>query len=152
MLTPGAPISTGAPQLLNEAKVSSAPYPVAAPPPPCVPFESASAETVMTASSYAAGTKLAALTPLLPAATTSVTPASRTRQMALWSASLLVLPQLLSETPEPPRLMLATVIAPPLRGPLAATVSRPQMTEDQLPFPLRSKTRIAQSFAEGATP
>src|SRR3989344_6990607 len=152
MKTPGAPISTGVPQLLKEAKVSSAPYEVGAPKPPCRPSVSVSAETVMTASSYAAGTCVVAFAPLFPAATTMVTPASRARQIALCKASLFELPQLLSEKPPPPKLMLATVMGPPFAGALLVTKSSPHMTEDQLPEPELLSTRIAHNFASGATP
>src|SRR3989338_9014340 len=152
MKTPGAPISTGVPQLLKEAKVSSAPYEVGAPKPPCRPSVSVSAETVMTASSYAAGTCVVAFAPLFPAATTMVTPASRARQIALCNASLFELPQLLSEAPPPPRLRFATVIGPPFFGALLVTKSRPQMTDDHEPEPALFSTRTAQSLAPGATP
>src|SRR3989344_329499 len=74
MLTPGAPRSTAAPKLLNDAKVSSAPYEVAGPNPPGAPSESASADTVITASLYAAGTELAVFAFSLLAATAYVTP------------------------------------------------------------------------------
>src|SRR3989344_7648421 len=114
-------MSTAEPQLLKEANVSSAPYEVAAPARTGLPSVSASAETVMTASSYAAGTAFAAFTPLFPAATTMVTPASRARHIALWSASLFELPQLLSEKPPPPKLKLATLIGPPFEGALLVT-------------------------------
>src|SRR5688572_31888556 len=50
--------------------------------------------------------------------------------------------------PEPPRLMLATSIV----DALAVTQSIPQITEDQVPLPLLSRTRTAHSRAPGATP
>src|SRR3989344_636095 len=106
----------------------------------------------MTASLYAAGTEFAAFAPLFPAATTMVTPASRARQIALCSASLLELPQLLSETPPPPSERFATVIGPPFFGALLVTKSIPQMTVDHVPLPELFRTRTAHSFASGATP
>src|SRR3989344_9091778 len=106
----------------------------------------------MTASSYAAGTCVVAFAPLFPAATTIVTPASRARHIALCKASLFELPQLLSEAPPPPRLMLATVIGPPFAGALLVTKSSPQMTDDHVPEPELLRTRTAHSLASGATP
>src|SRR5215510_6979923 len=82
---------------------------VAAAPPPGRPLKSATAVTAST-SSYAAGTNPARSLLSLPAATTYVTPAATELQIARWSASLLVLPQLPSSVPAPPRLMLATLI------------------------------------------
>src|SRR3989344_1186125 len=152
MLTPGAPMSTGEPKLLKVAKVWSGPYEVGLPGPPAMPSESASAETVITASLYAAGTVVFESTSKLPAATMMVTPASRARQIALCSASLLDKPQLPSDRPPPPRLMLATVIGPPFCGARLVMKSRPQITDDHVPEPSLSRTRTAQSLASGATP
>src|SRR3989344_9571962 len=96
--------------------------------------------------------KFAAFAPLFHAATTIVTPASRARQMALCSASLFELPQLLSEAPPPPSERFATVIGPPFFGALLVTKSIPQITLDHEPEPALFRTRTAQSFAPGATP
>src|SRR5215217_3714345 len=82
---PGAAMSTSAPKFEYPAKASSVPplEQVAAAPPPGLPSKSEKAETVI-ASAYVAGTVDAASTPLLPAATTTGTPAPTTLQMALW--------------------------------------------------------------------
>src|SRR5215213_6615829 len=101
-------------------------------------------------SSYVAGTTVAASLPLLPAATTTVTlPSSTTWQIALcsgvvvgphgfWSAAVA----------SPSRLMLTTSIV----SRWAYTQSSPQITDDQLPLPLLSRTLTAHSRAPGATP
>src|SRR5688500_2794593 len=81
----------------------------APPVPPGAPSLSTIPVTVST-SGYAAGTVVAKSRPLFMAATTYVTPAAAERQIARCSASLFVLPQLLSLLPAPPRLMFATLM------------------------------------------
>ena len=70
-----------------------------------------------------------------------MTPAAVERQIALWSASALVLPQLLSLVPTPPRLMLATLMLS--AAAFAVTQSMPQITCAQVPEPLASSTFTA---------
>jgi hypothetical protein len=98
--------------------------------------------------------KFCSSAPELPAATTNVTPAAVPLQIAMWSASPVVRPQLSVETPEPPRDMLATVMS--LFGSASVRVevtqSIPQMTPDVRPEPFASSTRTAHSFVPGATP
>src|SRR5947209_18757557 len=126
-------------KLLKSAAVSSTSVRhVAAARPPGWPLKSAIAVTVST-SSYAAGTKLLKSIALFPAATTYVTPALTEPQIALCNASLLVLPQLPSSDPLPPRLMFATLM--PRLGAFAVTQSMPQMIHDQKPLPWLLRTR-----------
>ncbi len=94
----------------NDANVSSwSARQVEGAPPPGWPLKSASALTVTT-SSYAAGVDVEASAESLPAATTKVMPLATALQIDLCMASLLVLPQLPSSEPLPPRLMFATSI------------------------------------------
>src|SRR5213075_2687825 len=71
-------------------------------------------------------------------------------QIALCNASALVLPQLPSSAPLPPRLMFATLM--PRLGPFAATQSRPQITHELRPVPAALSTFTAYSGVLGATP
>src|SRR5438445_5644402 len=137
MQTPGAAMVCSASmlsvaKLLKSAAVSSTSVRhVGAPLPPGWPLKSAIAVTVST-SSYAAGTKLLKSIALFPAATTYVTPALTEPQIALCNASLLVLPQLPSSDPLPPRLIFASLM--PRTAAFAVTHSIPQMLyyQDQL--------------------
>src|SRR2546427_13106632 len=145
MQTPGAamvcPTSllTVVVKLLKSAAVSSTSVRhVGAPLPPGRPSKSAIAVTVST-SLYAAGTKPLKPMALFPAATTYVTPAVTEPQIALCNASLLVLPQLPSSDPLPPRLIFATLM--PRRAAFAVTQSIPQMIHDQKPLPWLFRTR-----------
>src|SRR2546427_2827132 len=130
-------------KLLKSAAVSSTSVRhVGAPLPPGRPSKSAIAVTVST-SLYAAGTKSLKSIALFPAATTYVTPALTEPQIALCNASLLVLPQLPSSDPLPPRLMFATLMPMPVGGgaAFAVTQSMPQMIHDQKPLPWLLRTR-----------
>src|SRR5882762_4606954 len=80
-------------------------------------------------------------------------PALTELQMAVWSASLLLLLQVALDAvtaPAPPRLRLATLM--PLAAALAMTQSTPQMTDDHEPWPVESSTLTAIKEACGATP
>ncbi|MCZ0979574.1 hypothetical protein O1L60_12190 [Streptomyces diastatochromogenes] len=123
---------------------------VAAAAPPGCPSKSAMAVTVRT-SSYEAGRWLAMSSALLPAAATRVTPLFFTTLQIAWcQGSWLVLPQLPSSAPSPPRLMFATLM--PYRAALFASQLSPQMMLEVLPLPLAPSTFTAYSRAPGATP
>src|SRR5262245_48546130 len=89
-----------------------------------------------------------------PAATTYTTPFATEAQIAWCRTSPLVLPQLRSSDPLPPRLRLATAMS--LLGSASVRVavaqSTPQMTLDHEPLPVLSRTRTAHRRAPGATP
>ena len=101
-------------------------------------------------SSYWAGKKPAASLPSLPAATAKVTPALTAAQMAWWTESPFVAPQLWSSVSvvAPPRLMLAiwTVLA------CCLTQSMPHRICEPVPLPAALSTLIDQMRAPGATP
>jgi hypothetical protein len=80
------------------------------------------------------------LAPLLPAATTKVTP----RLVAFWIAVRMMLVLL------PPRLMFATLMLREVA--LLATQSMPQMICDQAPEPCELSTFTAMTWVPGATP
>src|SRR5439155_1591447 len=87
---------------------------------------------------------------LFPAATEYVTPDPTERQIAECRASALVLPQLPSSWPTPPRLIFATRTLS--KAEFAVTKSMPQMTEDQVPVPAESRTFTAIRRTPGTTP
>src|SRR2546430_3484241 len=121
------------------------------PTPPDAPALPALAVTVRT-SLYAAGTTPAKSEPLLPAATTNVTPLADALQIAMCMASPFEFPQLASSAPLPPRLMLATRMFFLVPGPCAATQSIPQMICANVPTPVESNTLTAKSRVPGETP
>ena len=70
--------------------------------------------------------------PLLPADTTNVTPAAAAAQIALCSASPVVVPQAPSLVPAPPMLMLATRMSS--AAALAVTQLMPQRNCESVPW------------------
>ena len=145
MHTPGAAIVCATSELetaklLKSANVSSTSVrQVGDAVPPGRPSKSAIAVTVRT-SSYAAGTLVAKSLLSFPAPTTYVIPLTTELQIATWSASLFVWPQLPSSAEFwKRRLMLATLM--PVTAAFAVTQSMPQMTVESVPEPCESSTR-----------
>jgi hypothetical protein len=92
-------------------------------------------------SGYAAGTVVENSCPLLPAATTYVTPAEVERQIARFRASPSRLPHNPSAKPNPARLMFATLMFSELA--FWVTQSMPQTTCDHVPCPDAFRTFTA---------